>query len=100
MEKEIAPPQQSEDKNSVDMDKETAPQKADKKSVDVATSSLEEPTKSPDKVGDDEKNEDEYPKGLTLFFIMLGLNLAVFLIAIGRSAFHSHAKVDFQADVH
>jgi hypothetical protein len=68
-------------------DAATPPQAEDRKSVDVATSSLEEQPQNPEKVVDDKKSNDEYPQGLTLFFIMLGLCLAVFLIAIGMSGF-------------
>jgi hypothetical protein len=104
MEKETAPPPQAEDKKSVDTDNETAslPQAEDKKSIDVdkevalpqdrksvdmTTTSLEDQPKNPEKVGEDEKGDDEYPQGLKLFFIMLGLCLAVFLIAIGKTTF-------------
>ena len=85
MDNETAPQPRADDKTSVDMDKETgSPANAgDRKSVDVVASSLEEP-KSPQKVSDEEKSDDEYPQGLKLFFIMLGLCLAVFLIAIGK----------------
>ena len=85
MDNETTPPSQAEDKTSVDMDKETgSPAKAgDRKSAEVVASSLEEP-KSLEKVSDEEKSDDEYPEGLKLFFIMLGLCLAVFLIAIGK----------------
>jgi len=90
MEKETSPPSQAaqaEGKKPFDMDKDTASPAEDKvrQSVEAVTSSFEEPTKSPEKVADDEKSDDEYPQGLTLFFIMLGLCLAVFLIAIDQT---------------
>ena len=93
MEKETAPPPPAEDTSSTtDVDeKETAPpaRSEDKRDVDLATSSLDEPSKTPEKVSGQEKSDDEYPQGLSLFLIMLGLSLAVFLIAIGKSPFIS-----------
>ena len=89
MEKGDTLPAQAENGTSVDMDKEVAlPQTEDKKSVDMTTTSLDDQPKKPEKGSEDEKGDDEYPQGLKLFFIMLGLCLAVFLIAIGRSAFY------------
>ena len=89
MEKETAPPPLAEDTASTtDVDeKEAAPPtlSENKGSVDIAPSSLDEPSKSPEKVSDEEKSDDEYPHGLALFFIMVGLCLAVFLIAIGKA---------------
>jgi len=89
MEKETAPPPLAEDTASttdVD-DKENIPPipSEHKKSVDMATSSAEDPPTIPEKVSDEEKSDDEYPHGLTLFFIMFALCLAVFLVAIGES---------------
>jgi hypothetical protein len=91
MEKEATRPPPAEDTSSttdVD-DKETAPpsRSEDKKDVDMAMSPLDEPPKTPEKVSGEEKSDDEYPRGMALFFIMLGLNLAVFLVAIGKSPF-------------
>jgi hypothetical protein len=99
MEKETAPPPSTEDTASTDMDdKETAPptRSDDKKSVEMVTSSLDEPSKIPEKISDQEKSDDEYPHGLALFFIMLGLCLAVFLIAIGKSPFISTPGTNFK----
>lgn len=99
MGKDAAPPPPAEDTASTtDMDeKETAPpsRSEDKKSIDVAASSLEEPSKIPEKVSDEEKSDDEYPQGWALFFIMLGLCLAVFLIAIGKFPFHATYPINF-----
>jgi len=88
MEKESAPPPLAEDTASttdVD-DKENAPPipSEHKKSDEMATTSVEEPSKIPEKVSDEEKSDDEYPHGLSLFFIMFALCVAVFLIAIGE----------------
>ena len=88
MEKETAAPPLAEDTASTtDVDeKEPAPPNPSehKKSLEIATSSVTEPSKTPEKVSDDEKSDDEYPHGLALYLIMLGLCLAVFLIAIGK----------------
>lgn len=90
------PPRQAEHKKTANVDKENAaPRQAeDRKSVNMATSP-EEPSESPEKVADTEKSDDEYPQGLTLYFIMLGLCLVVFLIAIGKLAFLSIAGMNF-----
>jgi hypothetical protein len=102
MEKDAAPPPPVEDTSSTtDMDdKETAPptRSEHKKDVDMTALSLDEPSKIPEKVSGEEKSDDEYPQGLSLFFIMLGLCLAVFLIAIGKPPFLSTLRNEPQAD--
>lgn len=101
MGKDTAPPPPSGDTTDMD-DKETTPptRSEDKKSVDMATSSLDEPSKIPEKASDKEKSDDEYPQGLALFFIMLGLCLAVFLIAIGKLPFRSTYRDGLQTKPH
>ncbi|KAH8780773.1 major facilitator superfamily domain-containing protein [Hyaloscypha finlandica] len=89
MEKEatrLPPAEDTSSTTDVD-DKETAPpsRSEDKKDVDIAMSSPDEQPKTPEKVSGEEKSDDEYPKGMALFFIMLGLNLAVFLVAIDQT---------------
>jgi hypothetical protein len=86
MEKDAAhhPPPEEDTSTEVDEKETTPPTLSDeKKSIDNGASSLDESPKTLEKASE-EKSEDEYPHGLPLFLIMLGLCLAVFLIAIGN----------------
>jgi hypothetical protein len=68
------------------MEKEGTSMRAeDAKSVDFTTSSSDDPTKIPEKKEETEEDDVEYPTGLPLAFMILGLCLAVFVVALGAS---------------
>ena len=68
------------------MEKEgTSTRAEDAKSADVTTSSSDDPTKIPQKKEETEEGDVEYPTGLPLAFMILGLCLAVFVVALGTS---------------
>jgi hypothetical protein len=79
------PPAEDTTPNDMNGQEKTPPtQSEDRKSVEMTTSSLDEPSKISEPVSNEKKSEEEYPQGLTLYFIYLGLCLAVFLLAIGK----------------
>jgi hypothetical protein len=87
MEKESTPSPPAADiacNDIKDQEKASPTQSEDKKSVEMAASSLEEPSKVSEPISNEEKRDDEYPQGLALYFIYMGLCLAVFLLAIGK----------------
>jgi hypothetical protein len=100
MEKESTPAPPAEDTTCNDIKgQEKAPptQSEDKKSVEMTASSLDEPSKVSKPISNEEKSDDEYPQGLALYFIYIGLCLAVFLLAIGKSPFLSAPQVKLKS---
>ena len=78
------------------MEKENNPPAQPKlhSSADMVGSSVDEDSKNPEKGIDAEKSDEDYPHGLKLGFIILGLCLAVFLIAIGEAYDHRWKNID------
>jgi hypothetical protein len=72
-------------------------QSEDKKSVEIAALSLDEPSKVSKPISNEEKNDDEHPQGLALYFIYMGLCLAVFLLGTGKSPLHSARQVKLKS---
>lgn len=92
MEKDSTPAPPAEDTICYDIkghEKALPTQSEDKKSVEMAASSLGEPSKVSKPISNEEKSDDEHLKGLALYFIYMGLCLAVFLLVTGKSPLHS-----------